>query len=409
MDTRDHAAWKRLLADVPLPAALVDLDAMARNARAMLERLAPGVALRVATKSLRCVPLVHRALALAGARARGVMTYSARETRWLAERHGLTDLVLAYPAARPDEARALVAAARLPGVRVRALVDDPAHVALLAAAVAEAGGAAGLTLGVDLDAAWRPLGALGGDRVHLGVRRSPVRDGATAVALADRARASGLVVDAVMAYEAQVAGLADESRESAWLDPVRRLVRRRSQPFVAARRREVVAALRAAGHPIALVNGGGTGSVGETSADGTVTEVTVGSGFLAPHLFDGYRALPLEPAAFFALAVARTPDRGFVTCFSGGFIASGASGADRLPRVHCPDGLAPTTAEGFGEVQTPLVVSAGAPRLAIGDPVVCRHGKAGELFERFASCYLVADARVDGVAQTYRGEGEAFG
>ena len=37
------------------------------------------------------------------------------------------------------------------------------------------------------------------------------------------------------------------------------------------------------------------GSVHSTSADPSVTEVTAGSGFLCPHLFDGYDRLPLDP------------------------------------------------------------------------------------------------------------------
>ncbi|MFO0748567.1 MAG: amino acid deaminase/aldolase [Myxococcota bacterium] len=415
MDSRDWRAWKELLADVPLPAALVDLDAMAENAALLLDRLGPPpVTLRIATKSLRCVAIIRRALTLCGARARGLMTYSARETAWLAREHGgdgFDDFLLAYPAARPDEARALVEAAARPGTRVRAMVDDPAHVALLVEAVAAAGGAVGqggggLTLCIDVDAAWRPVPS---KHVHLGVRRSPIRTPEAAVALADRARDAGLVVDAVMAYEAQVAGMADDSRGGSWLDPVRRAIRTRSQPVVAARRRAVVAALAAAGHRIEVVNGGGTGSVAATAHDGSVSEVTVGSGFLASHLFDGYRGLPLRPAAFFALAVDRVPDAGFVTCFGGGYVASGATGRDRSPIVHAPTGWSVTGPEGWGEVQTPLAMAPGTPPLAIGDPVICRHAKSGEVFERFEACYLVSHGRLGDRVRTYRGEGRGFG
>ncbi|MCC6623580.1 MAG: alanine racemase [Deltaproteobacteria bacterium] len=421
---RSYENWKALLAGVRLPAALVDLDAVARNAALILERLGPGpVTLRIASKSVRVVGLLRHIAALCGARARGLMTFSAHETAWLAERHGMTDLVLAYPIARADEAEALAACGRRPGVRVRAVIDDPAHVELLAAAIAREP-SPGLSACVDLDAAWRPLAPDGplagspaspgllarlGRRVHLGVRRSPVRSAEAALALADHARARGLVVDAVMAYEAQVAGLPDTSRSGGWLDPIRRFVRTRSMPVVTARRREIVQALRAAGHPIALVNGGGTGSVGATAHDGTVTEVTVGSGFLCSHLFDGYHDLPLEPAAFFALPIVRVPDPGFVTCFAGGYLASGPAAADRLPRVHAPAGLTPTGGEGWGEVQTPLAVSRDAPPLAIGDPIIARHAKAGELFERFDRCHLVRGAHIDDVVPTYRGDQGSFG
>jgi len=413
VSARTYDAWRALLADVRLPAALVDLDAVAANARLLLERLGPPpITLRIASKSVRVVRLMRHIEDLCGARARGLMTFSAHETAWLAERHGVTDMVLAYPIALRDEAMALAACGRLPGVRVRVAIDDRAHVALLADAIAGAP-SPGLPVCVDLDAAWRPIAPAGrlGSRVHLGVRRSPLRSPEAALALADHARARGLVVDAVMAYEAQVAGLPDTTRAGPgrWLDPVRRFVRARSMPAVTARRKEVVAALRAAGHPIDLVNGGGTGSVTATAHDGTVTEVTVGSGFLAPHLFDGYLDLPLTPAAFFALAIVRVPDPGFVTCAGGGYVASGAQGPDRLPRVHLPDGLTPTGGEGWGEVQTPLAVGPGAPPLAIGDPVLARHAKAGELFERFDRCHLVRGAQVVEVVPTYRGESGSFG
>jgi D-serine deaminase-like pyridoxal phosphate-dependent protein len=235
-----------------------------------------------------------------------------------------------------------------------------------------------------------------------------VRDGASARALAKRiAEATGLRLVAVMSYEAQVAGLRDVNPGNRLLDPALRVIKSRSIRLAAARRHEVVEALRADGHDIVLVNGGGTGSVASTAQDPTVTEVTAGSGFLCPHLFDGYRGLPLIPAAFFALAVVRRSDPGFVTCAGGGYVASGAAGPDRLPMAHWPDGVRPIDLEGFGEVQTPFTVPEGVT-LALGDPVVCRHGKAGELAERFSHYLLVRGDRVVERAPTYRGFGATF-
>ena len=61
---------------------------------------------------------------------------------------------------------------------------------------------------LELDVSWRPLGAA----VHIGVRRSPLRDVRDVVALARRAAATaGLKLHGVMAYEAQIAGVADSS------------------------------------------------------------------------------------------------------------------------------------------------------------------------------------------------------
>lgn len=394
--SRDYGRFQSLLAHEPLPAALVDLSALEHNLDVLMARMAPPVTLRVATKSIRHVGILRRIMALGGDRLRGLMCFSAHEATWLAER-GFDDMLLAYPVARWDEARA-VAALAARGTRIRAMVDAPQHIALIARAAREAGTTVDLCL--DVDVSWRPLPG-----VHLGVRRSPIRSAhdARAVALALE---EGVRLTAVMAYEAQVAGLPDRGRGPRVLEPVVRVLKARSRALAAARRREVVDALRALGCAIDVINGGGTGSVASTSRDGSVTEVTAGSGFYCPHLFDGYTDLPLRPAAFFALAVARRSDSAFVTCNGGGYPASGAPGPDRLPIVHLPTQLSPTDLEGWGEVQTPFRCDGIQPLL--GDPVICRHAKAGELAERFSTFLLVRGDRIEAREPTYRGEGQCF-
>lgn len=188
----------------------------------------------------------------------------------------------------------------------------------------------------------------------------------------------------------------------------RKLVKASSVPLAARRRRAVVDALRAEGLTIRVVNGGGSGSVTSTGRDSTCTEVTAGSGFLGAHLFDGYTRLPFRPAAFFALPVARRSDPDHLTCTGGGYVASGPPGLDRQPIVHAPAGLQPVALEGFGEVQTPFRVGPEAPALGVGDPVICRHAKAGELAERFTRYLLVRGDRVVDTAETYRGLGQCF-
>lgn len=61
--------------------------------------------------------------------------------------------------------------------------------------------------------------------------------------------------------------------------------------------------------------------------------------------------------------------------------------------------------EGAGEVQTPLRTRAP---LAIGDIVLFRHAKAGELAERFNAYHLVRGSEIVGTEPTYRGEGGCF-
>ncbi len=387
----NYADFKKLLANEALPCAIVDLDAVMANLDVALERLGPPpLTVRVASKSVRLPAVLDRLLA--HPRVQGLMTYSAAETLWLAE-YGVDDILLAYPVGRPVEAEQLVRAGQ--SSLVRAMVDSRAQVDLLSTA-AQASGTE-LRVCIDVDASAQIAG------MHAGVRRSPIRSVEAALKLASHIRsAPGVQLDALMSYEAVVAGMADRTPGSRWLDPLRSLLKAKSRSHVAALRPAVVAALREKGHTLHVVNGGGTGSIRSTSADESCTEVTVGSGFFAPHLFDNYHDLPLTPAAFFALSVCRVSDPGFVTCFGGGYAASGEAGASRLPKPHLPEGLQVVSTEGFGEVQTPLQVPPGT-QLSLGDPVICRHAKAGELMAWFDDVILVEAGRELGRAATYRG------
>ncbi|MCZ7683842.1 MAG: hypothetical protein M5U28_35795 [Sandaracinaceae bacterium] len=88
-------------------------------------------------------------------------------------------------------------------------------------------------------------------------------------------------------------------------------------------------------------------------------------------------------------------------------MASGEPGWDRLPIPWAPEGLRYVPLEGAGEVQTPLRVGTRAP-IYIGDPIVFRHAKAGELAERFDSYLLLRDGAVVAREPTYRGMGRCF-
>jgi D-serine deaminase-like pyridoxal phosphate-dependent protein len=186
-------------------------------------------------------------------------------------------------------------------------------------------------------------------------------------------------------------------------EPLIRLMKRRSAAEIAERRAAVVAAVREVAD-VRIVNGGGTGSVHSTVREPVITEVTAGSGFYAPTLFDRYSAFSLSPAAMFALPVVRRPSGGVATLLGGGYLASGAAGADRLPQPHLPAGLRLDATEGAGEVQTP-VTGAAAASLRVGARVYLRHAKAGELCERFNSLHLLSGGEIADEVPTYRGEG----
>ncbi len=398
---REYARLERATAGLQAPFALIDLDALRANA-AELERQAGGLPIRLASKSLRCRELQRRVLAMPG--FRGTLAFTLPEALWLAE-HGFEDLVVAYPSA---DAHALRALAGGPHVeRVTVMVDHVEQLAALERALAATGAA--LRVCIDVDAGWRALRG----RVRIGVKRSPTHTPAQA---ADLARAilarDGLRLVGVMMYEAQIAGVGDDPPGRRARATAIRAMQALSARELRTRRAAVVAAvqetLAAAGRPpLQLVNGGGTGSVARSAAEGSLSEVTAGSGLYAPALFDSYRSLALRPAALFALPVVRRPRAGAVTVLGGGYLASGPADAARLPRVHLPSGLRLDREEGAGEVQTPLL-GARADALALGDRVYMRHAKAGELCERFASVHVLDGEHVVEELATYRGEGQCF-
>lgn len=395
--TSDRARYDRATAHLDAPLAIVDLDAFDANAGDLVRR-AGGKPVRVASKSVRCRALLERVLARPG--FAGIMSYTLAESLWLA-RSGFEDVLLAYPSADRAGFGELAGDAKL-AAAVTVMVDDPAQLDLIERA--RAGGSEEIRVCLELDTSLRLLGG----RVRVGARRSPLREPGQLAELA-RAVASrpGFRVVGLMAYEGHVAGVGDAVAGRPVRSRMIRLMQGAARRELAARRAEVVRAVRSAVPDLEFVNGGGTGSVAETAAEEAVTEIAAGSGLYVPRLFDNYTSFRGRPAALFAQPVVRRPGVGVVTVLGGGYPASGAAGADRLPVPYLPAGLRYDPQEGAGEVQTPLL-GGPADDLLIGDRVWFRHAKAGELCERFETLHLVEGDRVTASVPTYRGEGRNF-
>ena len=122
-------------------------------------------------------------------------------------------------------------------------VDSVEHVRFLRDALGAA--VAGVGVALDVDASLRV------GRLHLGVRRSPTRTPADALAVVRAALGVGLEVRGAMFYDAQVAGLPDAG-------PHVRVLKSRSLRDLAERRVAVVDAVRAEAD-LRFVNAGGTG------------------------------------------------------------------------------------------------------------------------------------------------------
>lgn len=395
----------RALEQHTAPLAYVDLDAFDANAASIVAQ-AGTLPVRVASKSVRVTELIDRALA-SSPQFRGVMAFTVREALHVADQ-GIDDVLIAYPSADASALADLAAFLRdHPAHVVRPMVDSLEAVHLVGAAARAAGTI--VPVCIDVDTSWRPLGGRG---PMIGARRSPLRTAADVTAfIREVATVEGVRVDALMAYDAQIAGVGDAPLGRPLRGLAIRAMQAQSLSELSLRLPQVIEAARAEvarhGWSLDLVNIGGTGSLTRASKIAGATELTSGSGLFAPTLFDTYRHLDLEPAAFFVLPVVRRPAAGVATVLGGGYVASGPAGADRLPTPVWPPGLTLDANEGPGEVQTPLLGSS-ADGLQVGDLVIFRHTKAGELCERFARVHLVRGTAYVGSAPTYRGEGLTF-
>ncbi len=390
----DYQYYKQIFADVPRPFAFVDLDHFDENVR-QVKRRAGDKRVRVASKSLRCRTLLQRVLD-ADPQFQGIMSYCADEAVFLSQ-HGFDDLLVAYPVWDRRQVEAVLGEVRK-HKRIVLMVDCVEHVQRLEEIAAAQKVGLPVCLDVDMSSDFPGL--------HFGVYRSGLVEPAQVQAVLEAIRRCRFVrLVGVMGYEAQIAGVPDRAPGQGPKNAVVRWLKRKSIAEIRRRRRAVVALLQA--QELQLVNAGGTGSLESSIRETWVTEVTVGSAFYAPALFDGYAAFRHLPAAAFAIEITRRPRPHIFTCAGGGYVASGAAGKDKLPKPYLPEGARLLPLEGAGEVQTPILYKGPEP-LALGDPIFLRHSKAGELCERFNTLYLVSEGRIVDEVPTYRGEGRCF-
>lgn len=399
----DYSQLKTALRGERLPAVVVGLERFDANVKAAAELAAAnGKKLRPASKSLRVPELLRRVFEVGGPAVRGVMCYSAAEAAWLGER-GFDDLLVAYPAVQESDVACAAKAAQA-GKKCTLTIDCKEHVHRVAEYWRHLKMSTPLRVCIDIDVSWRPWGK------HLGAQRSPIRCLAELERVVDAVQAeSSLSLVGVLAYEAHLAGVPDASPFTPIKNAGVRMMRSLASPELVRRRQEISKWLKGRGIELEFFNGGGTGWFAEAMEEPWLTEVTCGSGFLQPHLFDYYRSSAREPAILFALPITRQPQADRVTCQGGGFIASGPCGEDRSPLPYLPEGMMVESGEGFGEVQTPLIVLPNLRgELQIGDPVFFRPAKAGEIAERFDEYLLLEGDRIVSRAKTYRGSGQCF-
>jgi D-serine deaminase-like pyridoxal phosphate-dependent protein len=391
----DYAYYQAIFRGRRMPFAYLDLDLLDQNIQQIVARAA-GKRVRLASKSLRSIAVLRHILA-ANSCFQGIMCYSPGEAVYLAKQ-GFTDLLMGYPIWHEEDI-AVIARATAEGARITLMVDSIAHVAQIAAVARRYSVRLPLCLDIDMSLVIPGL--------HFGVWRSPLRTPQHVRPVVEQINDSpDVLLDGIMGYEAQIAGVGDNVPGQPLKNTLVQQLKRRSIHDLAKRRAEVVELIKSYG-PLRFVNGGGTGSILSTRAESAVTEITVGSGFYSPGLFDLYRDFRYQPAAGYAIEIVRRPHPTIYTCLGGGYVASGAIGPEKSPQPYLPVGASLMALEGTGEVQTPIRYQ-GPLQLNLGDPIFLRHAKAGELCERFPRLLLVANGAVIDEVTTYRGDGQCF-
>lgn len=383
------------------PFAWLDLNALDHNIR-FVQKACGDKKIRLATKSIRSVEVLRYIQQRLG-NISGFMTFTAEETIFLIEQ-GFDHVLIGYPIMEEQSMKTLLCFVEK-GVDITFMVDNIHQVDLIQRLAAEKNVMAQVCIDINLSVDFKLL--------YFGTKRSPLNSyESIAIFLHHILKQRNIKIHGVMGYEAQIAGVADYNSSNNGLlkiqgtvkDAVIRLLKKRSLPKLEQLRLDSYNLITTLARPT-IINGGGSGSMRYTATQ-PVTEITVGSAFYAPALFDGYRSLQLKPAVGFALSVTRKFSDDIVVCHGGGYIASGAPGLDRLPQFLNAEPYEYLSLEGAGEVQTPIKVKRG--NVTIGDTIYFRHGKAGELCERFLALHCVRDDVYEGSVLTYRGDGQCF-
>ena len=390
-----YQIYNKAISAQPLPSAYIDMDLLDENIQSLLER-SGNKPIRIATKSIRSLPML-KYLASKSDTFIGFMAFTLLEACFLAD-NGLDNILMGYPSMQ-ESALKEVGRRIKDGKRIVLMVDRMEHLGPIEKVAKEL--ECRFLICIDTDVSTRFPG------LYFGVHRSAVKGKDDFAKMLNGIIKSDYLDPAgLMGYEAQIAGVVDNQKGNNSMNLVTKVLKRNAIPKIATIREELVATFKElTGLEPAICNAGGTGSIESSIQESWVNEITIGSGFFQPALFDSYRNFLHKPAAFFALEVVRNPKKGIYTLNGGGYIASGDTNKNKLPQPFLPKGMSLIKREGAGEVQTPVRYNG---ILDLGTPVFFRHAKAGELCERFNTIYLIRGDKISDEFKTYRGDGFSF-
>lgn len=405
--------------EIHYPNVFVDLKSFDENVELirneMLKDESRRTTIRIASKSIRVPYLVDRILSV-GYPFKGIMSFSVEETKFLCQM-GFDDILIGYPSEQLIDYEMLRDLHEKEKKLIRIIVDNQKSIEKFNQFLNGITNPFPILLEIDLS--FRLFDGL----IHIGARRSPIRTISQLIQIIESIqRLKNVRLEGLMVYESHIAGIGDINPVNYWLNPIIRFVKYLSIPKIKQIRKEMGDICSKYG--LTLFNGGGTGSLLSTLDESSVlTEITVGSAFFQPHLFDHYQQNQimkqrsnhsLIPSCYFALPIVRISDQNqWITCAGGGYIASGKPGWDKVPIPVYPKGLTISHDEGAGEVQTPLQIhpntnSQTLQQLKHNDLVYFRHAKGGEIAERFTHFQLVQDGKIIETPKTYRGFGKCF-
>lgn len=379
-----YTNYKNLFCDIQHPQLFLNLNSLDSNMK-WVHQNANSKKIRIATKSIRSTGILRYVINQLP-NVNGLMSYTLAEALWLRSQ-GFKNILMGYPTMDQES--------------LKTLCNDPSEITLMIDDIEQlkvvkntSNQKIKICLDIDL--------SLDLPFLRFGVYRSPLNTTQKIKNLVQYIKNhTQFELVGFMGYEAQIAGIGDRGK------PLIQLLKKISIAKVRKKRKKIFDYLVSQGFSLSIINGGGTGSLLNTSQEDVVSEITIGSAFYAPTLFDQYRDFSLEPAMFYSAPIVRKPLPNTYTCLGGGYIASGSIEKSKQPTPYLPSNVKLYAFEGAGEVQTPVQYT-GDIKLNLGDPIFFRYAKAGELCERFNEIVCFRDQTVNDRLFTYRGEGKSF-
>ena len=272
--------------ELDTPALWVDLNKMENNIAALAAHFAAAkVQWRPHIKGVRIPGIAHKALA---AGAIGVTCATIKEAEAMAQA-GITDILIANQLVGRRKISRLVSLCRCTDAKV--IVDNEANVAHLSAAASERG----LEIGVLID-------------INTGMNRTGLLPGDAVVNLAAQVHQSrGLCLLGLMAWEGHTLEHRDPNiKQQEIVKSVELLINMADR-------------CRAAGLPISIVSGGGSGTYKTTPFVAGMTEIQAGGAIFSDAAYQGW-GVETTPSLFIQTIVSSRPapdriivDAGFKT------------------------------------------------------------------------------------------------